>query len=1519
MAGYSKGGFGRLRAGAFGKFRFRESLSAPIVIQPPVAGGFYVSPSGSDVANGSSDTPFGTIGRALTATRAGAEKRIFLRGGTHTLTAKLSLTAADSGTTFTAYPGETVIISGGEKLTGFLDEGDGFYTKALAQPSSLDLFIGGVRQRVSQIAAYSPENPYRSGWLQAGGDSGFTPFTNDFTGDFYGVGGGPTFTNEFTNEFEGASTVSPSSFTYKEGDVPSGIFSSSLMAQVFDVGRKFDFISSVSAIDSTAMRITLADSHYAGPIEPGSTYRLMNHPSFIGRDGEFAWRSNDSRLVVRPSSSNFEAQGVIIPKLDGLIDVQGGANDITFLGLTFSDAKYSGYAVSITNSHRTRFGNCVFRNVGDGLRVSGGTNGKVAGCSFNDLANSGIVLNDGANGWKVYASKFNHLGKIKKGAAALYGQGGNDVMFAFNEVQYSPRYGVTFKNGGSYRVIYNTIKDTANETADSAAIEFVGESLTDESSLVEGNYIDRSPGYPENATGEFSDEFNSTEFNISTESPRAFSSSVYLNDLASGVTVRGNFTRGASAAHFLVDGGDRNVFENNVSILDEFDKLYAQISANTTLASSDLKPDSTAFRRNVIYSIPNRAVNPWMLSGLGTGTLIDENVYYNAAKVTGYDSLSVVSDPRFLNRAADDFRFDPSSPALAIGVSQLNFDSMGVKGYTLTASTTYGLENFHGAVLSPGTVDPGTGFAVQASQVENIDSIASLEGQPNTVGLMFADGDVMPGQVIVGVVDGKDVPCQFNHRIYWPNGSLRTTTAVWEMPAVAAGQKKEIVWTRRNGSWNDTPKHTSTTAITGKVSLEYAFTSWKGRNAANTLTAERGPKYFRSADMLATGNTAWIERTMSGPVMTEWRTSIFAKLANSTTDPNFACLLYVRAWGGTANNPTRIQFLFRTMHGWTDSSVPADEQGLRCSMDLKIGSTTIRGSSLGTAGWADRDGFKGGFYASCGADGKMDWINASNATLSTLPKLVVRHDFAYCVKTYFFPPFDVNNPEYSPSASIDYAPQTRGNLIFQQDGTGDFGHIPWHVSTQFTKAMIAHARRGASEVDVQDRVARVTAWGLGAVGNIGFDKTTRKLHCFLPPERNPNPAGIGPSVYNNTKPTITAGDLNPYIKGRDSAHFPQVTYWTALTEGDTHMRDLCMAEATIPPLFEPAAYGFYGTLMGMKFGHSSHSGQTRSVGQTYRPMLCASILADPQDPNGQLAQALLDMQLDVVKIVPASQDAWRGGTTLQDNHMLHPPSGNEPNYKMWMHLFAAKALTYAAPLLQNPKVTEQAHWWMWLPIVISGGYKNDSDYLMKPDPFQASLYTHLVMSGPGPNAVATDRQAWRIGQWPGSPRAVDYLPDGQTITAIGGIPMQNGMIITITGIHASGEPPEVSDFSKQPSGLTRGVPYYAIQSSGQSCKLSLTPGGNTPVTFNTGGATIRGMVARSLVNGVTGLTAVGTVTGTGPGSYFVQHMVALAIYRHTLAKTDARVQLARNALQVYKDADTQQPRYDIRGKTTVPL
>ena len=357
--------------------------------------------------------------------------------------------------------------------------------------------------------------------------------------------------------------------------------------------RKYDHITFVSNIDYTARKLTLVDPHFAGPIREGATYRLLNHPSFIQRDGQFSWRNEDSKLVLRPLSTDFEAKGVYLPTLDGLIDLQNGADDITFIGIGFAHSRYNGYAISVTNSHRFRVGACSFSNVGDGIRVTGGLDGKVGGCSFADLANNGIVLNSGALGWNIYANDFKRLGIILKGAGALFSSGGQNATFAFNDVLSTPRYGVTFKIGGSNSVLYNTFVDTGQEAADSAAVEYVGNTPTDLSSLVEGNWIDRVPGYPDQTGGEFSTEFNEFEFGIYSESPRAKSVAVYLNRLASGVTVRGNFTRAASLGHFVIDGGNKNLFENNVSILDQYDNAYAVLRNPESVSPLTTSFDST--------------------------------------------------------------------------------------------------------------------------------------------------------------------------------------------------------------------------------------------------------------------------------------------------------------------------------------------------------------------------------------------------------------------------------------------------------------------------------------------------------------------------------------------------------------------------------------------------------------------------------------------------------------------------------------------------------------------------------------------------------------------------------------------------------------------------------------------------------------------------------------------------------------------------------------------------------------
>ena len=120
-----------------------------------------------------------------------------------------------------------------------------------------------------------------------------------------------------------------------------------------------------------------------------------------------------------------------------------------------------------------------------------------------------------------------------------------------------------------------------------------------------------------------------------------------------------------------------------------------------------------------------------------------------------------------------------------------------------------------------------------------------------------------------------------------------------------------------------------------------------------------------------------------------------------------------------------------------------------------------------------------------------------------------------------------------------------------------------------------------------------------------------------------------------------------------------------------------------------------------------------------------------------------------------------------------------------------------------------------------------------------------------------------------------------------------------------------------PSGVTRGIPYYVIESSGQTSKLSLSPGGS-PVLFNTGGADMIGQAVRSPVGGVHPMRT-GSSVSVDANNYIIQVMAALAVYQHYVAPSDARVLLARQKLFNLKNTSAQPNAYDERGKMTVPL
>lgn len=124
---------------------------------------YYVSPAGSDSNNGSLNSPFKTIEKAVTVVKSG--ETVYVRGGTYNLTATITL--GSSGTenariTLQAYPGETPVLNfSAQTLTGsnrgIVLTGNWWHIKGLSVTGAGDngmLISGGSNNLVDQCSFY---------------------------------------------------------------------------------------------------------------------------------------------------------------------------------------------------------------------------------------------------------------------------------------------------------------------------------------------------------------------------------------------------------------------------------------------------------------------------------------------------------------------------------------------------------------------------------------------------------------------------------------------------------------------------------------------------------------------------------------------------------------------------------------------------------------------------------------------------------------------------------------------------------------------------------------------------------------------------------------------------------------------------------------------------------------------------------------------------------------------------------------------------------------------------------------------------------------------------------------------------------------------------------------------------------------------------------------------------------------------------------------------------------------------
>ncbi len=117
----------------------------------------HVSPSGDDANRGTAEKPLRTFVAAQRAAR-GKKVTVLFHAGAYYLPETVSLTAEDSGTTYAAAPGETVIISGGARLEPKWEPfRDGILKTTVPAGSIIDqFFVNGAAQPMARYPNFDP-------------------------------------------------------------------------------------------------------------------------------------------------------------------------------------------------------------------------------------------------------------------------------------------------------------------------------------------------------------------------------------------------------------------------------------------------------------------------------------------------------------------------------------------------------------------------------------------------------------------------------------------------------------------------------------------------------------------------------------------------------------------------------------------------------------------------------------------------------------------------------------------------------------------------------------------------------------------------------------------------------------------------------------------------------------------------------------------------------------------------------------------------------------------------------------------------------------------------------------------------------------------------------------------------------------------------------------------------------------------------------------------------------------------
>jgi hypothetical protein len=449
------------------------------------AADLYVSPKGSDTAEGSKDHPFATLQAARDAVRKlpkEQEVTVWIGGGEYHFDSPFKLGVEDSGTavhpvTYRAVEGETPLQRGTKTLVAadFHPVTDPVTLARIpanlhGKIVELDLGKAGVRN-----AGPYPDVFHDSGFmadlfcdgkrlpLSRYPKKGYMTFAKVLDN-----AGGPT---DWRNPATSTKKVDPNgpggTFQYREGDAAKferwkaqldrGVWLRGYWRVTWEVSG-----IRVASIDTVARTATFAKpirggigNKYTRPAGNGrESYWVMNLLEEVTEPGEWCLDFKDRKIYLYPPAPLDRTPIQLADAAEPVIALNG-ASHVVIRGIT------------------------VDGNLGDGIRITGGEGDLVAGCTVRNVDKYAVVV-DGGKNHIVLSNDLHHLG-----AGGVWLGGGDEVSapripaghrvinnhihdFAELALVYAPGVNVGFTGGGGgghhpavgMIVAHNLIHDT---------------------------------------------------------------------------------------------------------------------------------------------------------------------------------------------------------------------------------------------------------------------------------------------------------------------------------------------------------------------------------------------------------------------------------------------------------------------------------------------------------------------------------------------------------------------------------------------------------------------------------------------------------------------------------------------------------------------------------------------------------------------------------------------------------------------------------------------------------------------------------------------------------------------------------------------------------------------------------------------------------------------------------------------------------------------------------------------------